>query len=68
MVELIFLVCSLVNVNTCSEKHLVFETQGTLNSCMMQAQFVLAQWADEHPNNRVARWRCAWPDQEGRSL
>jgi hypothetical protein len=31
---------------------------------MMQAQPYLAQWVGEHPNYRVARWRCAWPDRE----
>ena len=29
-----------------------------------EAQPYLAQWVGEHPNFRVARWHCAWPDQE----
>jgi len=36
-----------------------------LRACMMQAQPYLAQWVGEHPDVRVAKWRCAWPDQEG---
>ncbi len=68
MVELIVLVCSLANPTACSEKHFLFETRGTLQTCMMQAQPYLAQWAGEHPNDRISRWRCAWPEQEGRTL
>jgi hypothetical protein len=30
----------------------------------MQAQPYLAQWIGEHPNLRVARWHCEWPQQE----
>jgi hypothetical protein len=42
----------------------LFQTSGSLQSCMMQAQPYLAQWVGEHPAYRVMRWRCAWPDQE----
>jgi hypothetical protein len=68
MVELIVMVCSMQTPGVCSEKHFLFETAGTLTTCMMQAQPYLAQWAGEHPNDRIAKWRCAWPEQEGRSL
>lgn len=68
LVELIVVVCSILSQNVCSEKHFVFESQGSLSNCMMEAQPHLAQWAGGHPNERIARWRCAWPDQEGRSL
>ena len=64
MVDLIVLVCSLANPNACSERHLLFESQGSLRSCMMQAEPYLAQWAGEHPNERIAKWRCAWPEAE----
>lgn len=68
MVELIVVVCSMLSPGACSEKHFLFETVGSLNTCMMQAQPYLAQWAGEHPNDRIAKWRCAWPEQEGKSL
>lgn len=64
MVDLIVLVCSLANPNACSERHLLFESHGSLRSCMMQAEPYLAQWAGEHPNERIAKWRCAWPEAE----
>jgi hypothetical protein len=68
IVELVVMVCSLLNPNACSEKRFVFESNGSLKSCMMQAQPYLAQWAGEHPNDRIAAYHCAWPDQEGKSL
>ncbi|MDB5404237.1 MAG: hypothetical protein JWQ55_6255 [Rhodopila sp.] len=68
VVELIVMVCSLSNPNACSEKHFLFEANGSLNGCIMQAQPYLAQWAGEHPNDRVASFRCAWPEQEGQTL
>ena len=64
MVDLILLACTLANPGACHEHHLLFETEGTLRGCVFQAQPYLAQWAGEHPGLRVARWRCAWPDQE----
>lgn len=68
LVELIVMVCSTFAPGACSEKHFLFETPGSLNTCMMQALPYLAQWAGEHPNDRIAKWRCAWPSQEGRNL
>jgi hypothetical protein len=65
LVDLILLACTLANPGACHEYHVLFQTSGSLQSCMTQAQPYLAQWAGEHPNFRVARWRCAWPDQEG---
>jgi hypothetical protein len=64
LVDLILLACALANPGQCREYHVLFQSSGSLNSCMMQAQPYLAQWAGEHPAFRVTRWRCAWPDQE----
>ena len=63
-VDLIVLACTLALPSSCREYHVLFQTAGSLQSCMMQAQPYLAQWAGEHPAYRVVRWRCAWPDQE----
>ena len=65
LVDLILLACTLANPGVCHEYHLMFQTAGSLPSCMMQAQPYLAQWIGEHPGFRVAGWRCAWPEQEG---
>jgi hypothetical protein len=66
LVDLVLLACSLVNPDACREHHLMFQSAGSLRSCTMQAQPYLAQWVGEHPNLRVVRWHCAWPDQEER--
>ena len=65
MVDLIVLVCSLINPNAaCQERHLLFESSGSLTACIWQAQPYLAQWVGEHPNTRIASYRCAWPETE----
>jgi hypothetical protein len=64
MIDLVVLACTLANPSACQEYHLLFQSSGSLQSCMMQAQPTLAQWVAEHPKYRVARWRCAWPDAE----
>lgn len=66
LVELIVIICSLANPTACSEKHFLFESHGSLRSCMMEAPPYLAQMMRQYPNQRVSRWRCAWPnDTEG---
>ncbi len=64
LVDLIVLACTLVAPGTCREYHLTLQSAGSLRSCMMQAQPYLAQWVGDHPNFRVARWHCAWPEEE----
>ena len=68
VVVLIVTVCSLLNPAACSERRFLLETNGSLRSCVMQAQPYLAAWIGEHPNNRIASWRCAWPGSEDQSL
>jgi len=36
--------------------------------CMVQAQPYIAQWSEEHPGNRVEKWRCAYPDREASKI
>jgi hypothetical protein len=64
MVDLIVLLCSLANPTVCQERHMLFESHGSLETCMREAQPYLAQWISEHPDLRVARYRCDWPDRE----
>jgi hypothetical protein len=66
LVDLIVTVCLLSQPQSCNDRHLLFESQGSLRSCMFQAQFYLARWAGEHPGLKIVRWRCAWPSQEDR--
>lgn len=66
LVDLIVLVCALSSPNACHEQHLLVQSNGSLRACVMQAQPYLAQWSDTHPGYRIARYRCEWPDQEGK--
>jgi hypothetical protein len=68
MIELIFLVCSMVNTDVCAERTMTLFTSDSLMSCMMQGPPRLARWADEHPDTRIARFRCGWPDQDGKDI
>ncbi len=68
LVDLIVLVCSLASPNACREEHLLVETQGPLTACVMQAQPYLAHWIGEHPTLHIVRWRCEWPDAEGKDI
>jgi hypothetical protein len=65
LVDLVVLACTLASPSVCHEYHNLFQSAGSLRSCMLQAPPFLAQWVDAHPGYRIARWRCAWPDQEG---
>jgi hypothetical protein len=40
------------------ESRPAFEQPLTPLSCMMNAQFVAEQYVTEHPEWRLARWRC----------
>lgn len=66
MVDLVLTVCLTANPNSCSEKHLYFESHGSLMHCMFLAPPEIAKWSNEHPAHKVVRWRCAYPgaDQE----
>ena len=65
MVDLIVLACSIASPSVCQTHHLLVQSGGSLRACMEQAEPYLAQWVGQHPNVRIARWRCAWPDSEG---
>jgi hypothetical protein len=64
LVDLIVLACSLANPAACREYHMLLQSTESLQTCTMRAQPYLARWNDEHPDLRIARWHCAWPDQE----
>jgi hypothetical protein len=68
LVELVVLACTLASPGACREYHLMVQSAGSLRACMMQAQPYLAQWIGDHPNLRVARWRCAWPGREDEGI
>jgi hypothetical protein len=68
MLVLIMTVCAMSAPNNCGEERLQFTADESLMQCMMQAQPYLAQWADQHPDTRITRWRCAYPDREQQGI
>jgi hypothetical protein len=64
MVDLVIMVCAVADPTACTEKHMLFESHGSLQQCMMEAPPYLAQWVDAHPDVKVTRWHCAWPERE----
>jgi hypothetical protein len=68
LVDLIVLACSLADPSSCREHHLLFESRGSLQACVMQAKPTLAQSAGEHPDLRVVSWHCDWPDSESKGI
>jgi hypothetical protein len=68
MIELILTVCALNAPSLCNEQRLPFVSQESLMQCAMQAPPYIAAWADHHPSTRVARWRCAYPGEEGQKI
>jgi hypothetical protein len=68
LIDLVVLACALVSPGACHEYHLLFQSAGSLRTCTMHAQPYLAEWIEEHPGLRVARWHCAWPNQEDQKI
>lgn len=64
LVDLIVLACGATNPTACRDYHILLQWAGSLRTCTMQAEPYLVQWTDEHPNLRIARWHCAWPNRE----
>jgi hypothetical protein len=64
LVDLIVLACTMTHPAVCRNYHLVFQWEGSLRTCTMQAEPRLEQWSAEHPTLQITRWHCAWPTQE----
>ena len=68
MLVLIMTVCSLSSPDRCGEARMQFTADETIMQCMMQAPPYIAQWADQHPNTLITRWRCAYPEREDQRI
>jgi hypothetical protein len=64
MLELILTVCALNAPSQCDEQRLQFASQESLMQCMIQVPPYIAEWSDQHPAERVTRWRCAFSGDE----
>ena len=57
MIELLFIACMANDATACQEQSLIYQDL-TPMACVMAAQPELAKWAQEHPNFRIASWKC----------
>lgn len=68
MMELVFVACLLSAPDRCEERSLQYVDVPSVMTCVMGAQPQLAEWAEAHPNWRVARWKCRTPGYQERSI
>lgn len=62
MVELVLIVCSLLNPQECNIRQPAFESiYGSLRTCLVQGQFAAIRWEEAHPEWEVRRWTCGAP-------
>jgi hypothetical protein len=68
-VELVLIICLMSRGDTCEERHLSVALEPVAETvCMTKAIPYLAQWAGEHPQWKIKRWRCTVAGTEGRSI
>jgi hypothetical protein len=58
MIELVLVYCLTAQPDKCTEQRPVFEEPLTGMACMMNAQRVAIQYVEEHPDWKLAGWRC----------
>lgn len=67
LMALILTVCSVASPGTCKEVNLPLEWTGSSRQCVMAMPPYIAQWAGEHPQWSVTRWRCEAPHSRDRA-
>lgn len=59
MLELVMLVCNVVNPTNCKNVPLIYGDESrSPYQCIMQAMPEMAKWAGQNPQWRVAKWTC----------
>lgn len=62
MVELVLIVCSLLQPQECAARQPAFESAyRSVRSCVVQGQLAAVRWEREHPDWKVRRWTCGAP-------
>ena len=67
-VELLVVMCLSANPTVCEEKSFLFENQGSLLACMVEAQPFLADWQAKHPKWTVRTWKCGLAGQTSEKI
>lgn len=59
MLELVFVVCSIVEGQSCRQlPPIALEPEAQIVACMMATQIEGAKWAEAHPNHYIQRATC----------
>lgn len=62
MVELVLIVCSLIQPQECGVRQPAFESEyGSIRSCLVQGHLAVVRWELAHPGWKVQRWTCGAP-------
>lgn len=64
MIALIVTVCAVSNATDCRDETFYFGSNGTVVSCMFEAQLYIAEWSATHPKWKVKAWKCDTPSNE----
>ena len=64
MINLIFITCLKLAVDSCEERSKVYTEDIGIMGCMVTAQAELAAWVGAHPQFKVVRWSCGWVDSD----
>lgn len=58
--DIAMMICLLSDPTKCQEHRIQFESYGSLNECLLEAQFYIAQWKGINPQYDVKTWRCEY--------
>lgn len=58
--DVVLAVCLLADPSQCREQRLQYESYGSLQQCVFEAQFFIAQWQAATPDWEVQNWRCEY--------
>lgn len=66
--DIAMLICLTATPSECRDHRIQFESYGSLQECVFQAQFYIAQWTQANPEYEVKQWGCQYaqsaPDDE----
>lgn len=61
--DIVMAICLLNDPTSCREQRLQYESYGSLNECLFEAQFYIAAWKAENTDVEIRNWRCEYAQQ-----
>ena len=58
--DVVLAVCMLSDPSQCREQRIQYESYGSLQECVFEAQFYIAQWQASQPGWEIRNWRCEY--------